>query len=251
MIILCYVVGAFALWISIRKHKKSRQVQDTPRSKLGSAPQGLVEIQGFAWPNGEPFLTPEGKDVVYYYFQLQRKETRGSGKNKSTVWVPVHFFAHCPPFYVVDPSGLALIHGSGCELNISSARTRGWQQLNKKVQSHIHHHIVKDAVPGFPPSRFLFGLFSTSYQIVEQEICIGSPLYASGDFRSDAEIQAKAKEPGLTLFSKTVFDEERGTIRDVNHLRDKNGDKKISETEHITCYIHAGNLARKKTIEKA
>ena len=58
--------GAYLIYNGFKNLSKHRKAQDTATSRISSAPQGFVEIQGYAWPK-ETFLHKnlDGRKCVY------------------------------------------------------------------------------------------------------------------------------------------------------------------------------------------
>ncbi len=246
VVAICLGVGYWLIYHAIRNHRRARQMADTPRSKAISAPQGFVELEGFAWPADKTIKSVGGADSVYYSFVLQREETQGSGKNRRRVWVTKYSFRHADLFYLIDPTGLVLIDPQKAELNLDKAHTRHWQRLDSKERERIVTQIVKSPVSNFPPSNFLFGLFSSKFRVVENEIFVGSPLYASGDFQALDAGAESIQSPGLTDFARKVFSGPTGSIRDMRVILDTNGDGKVSVKEAHEGYAMAAKTARAK-----
>lgn len=235
--------GGGIFWSAIRNHRRARKVQDTPRSKVGSAPQGYVELEGFAWPASDVFAAHDGYKAVYYSFLLQREEVRGSGKNKRRTWVTVFSVCHGGHFYLADATGLALIDWKNAEKNLDGGRTVLWRNLNESEQRRILEKVVGKAVSGFPPSGKFLGLLDSKYRIVENEVLVGSPIYACGHFATaTADIQ-NVKRPGLTQFCERVFDPQTRNPKDLRHLLDRDRNQKISPEESQYGYAMAARGA--------
>lgn len=226
----------------IRSKRRARLVEDTPRSKIATAPQGFVEIEGFAWPASRTCKVGGGLEAVYYHFQLQKQVTKGSGKSKRTEWVTVHQHVHNPIFYVVDATGLACIDPSEAELNIDHAKICLWSRLPEAEKQRVRTELVTGEVANFPPSNFAFGLFGSKFRIVENEILVGSPVYASGDYRAPVEGPVKTPVLGLKHFFDRVFDPVSRSKRHISHL-DTNNDGKIDAHESKRGYSIAGKSA--------
>src|SRR5690606_11764211 len=159
-IAFCFIAGGGMVYRAIRTKKITREIADTPRSKTASAPQGLVELEGFAWPAGEVARCVSGEEVVYYRLEIQRAESRGSGKNRRTEWVSVFTHAPCAPFYVVDATGLALVTPATCEVDTHEKKTRAWGKLNANERKAVLAICAGKTITGFPPSDGFFSLFS-------------------------------------------------------------------------------------------
>jgi hypothetical protein len=243
IILIGSVFSAVLFFLMIRAFRKKRLIEDSHRSNIGTAPQGFVELQGFAWPKDHTMPLENGFKGVYYSFQLQREETRGSGKNKRKVWVTVHSHSFCHPFYLVDGTGIAEVDVHTASLELESPRTRRWGSLSSSEQKHFLDQVITSPVGGFPPGNFFWGLFSTKYRIVESEIRVGSPIYANGEFKSGTSEPVLIKSPGLSDFSKKVFDATTKKMKNLSGRLDKNNDGKVSAKEAQSGYTFAAKLA--------
>ncbi|MES2768758.1 MAG: hypothetical protein V4596_06390 [Bdellovibrionota bacterium] len=246
-IVLCLGFGSFFIMQALKRQKRVRQIQDTPKSKIASAPQGLVEIQGFAWPSEKGFVTPQGHELVYYHFSLEREESKGSGKHKKRVWVSVFSHTHAKPFYLIDPTGLAMVDASTSEMEIEARSARLWTSLKSLEQNHFLETLIPTTIPNFPPKGRFYGLFSQRYRVVEREIRAGCPIYVTGDFRTQNAEAKKIKAEGLTHFANRIIDFNSRSFKNLKALLDKNGDGKICHKEARDGYSFAAQLSQKKT----
>jgi hypothetical protein len=245
-VLVCLIFGGGLIWSAMSRRKKARKVEDTPRSKVSSAPQGLVELQGFAWPKNLCVRTIDEREAVCYHISIERKETQGSGKNRRTTWVSVFAWGHTHPFYLVDATGLAEVHPGMSELDVATKQTRSWSALTKQQRVQVVALVGGRPIAGFPPGSGFFGLFSSAYRVVESEIRVGSPLYASGSFRTPTAHSEMARVPGLTSFAARVLNFEKRSFKDVTVLLDKNKDGKVTEDEAREGYSFAARLSRDK-----
>ncbi|MGE4133038.1 MAG: hypothetical protein AB7F86_15460 [Bdellovibrionales bacterium] len=239
------IVGGAVLFAKAHKRKKkARLVEDMPRSKISSAPQGLVELQGFAWPTKEGLNLPRGIRVVYFSLALQREETRGTGKSRRKEWVTIHTFSFNEPFYVLDGSGLAMVDPSHSEIEFSSNKTRNWNNISKAEQQLLCELFIPSGkVSGFPPRTGLLGIFSNKYRIIEHEIAAGSPLYACGHFQGFDQAKEMSVPASLISFARKVVDFGAKELKNVTALLDKDGDGKVSAEEAKRGYEEAAALA--------
>ncbi len=246
IILFCLSLGAGLVYKTIRRQKRVRSITDTPRSRTSSAAQGYVELEGFAWPTAQANTIPskDGAEALYYSFQLQKSESRGSGKNRRTEWVTIFIFNHAEPFYLVDATGLALLDPGQAELDLSGLTTRAWRALEAQEKTRIAEKIIAGSVPNFPPSTFLFGLFAPNYRVIEKEIRVGSPLFASGDFRTANAAAEKVSSLGLTAFYNRVFDPTGRSVKNLSGLLDTNHDGKVSADELKAGYSYIAQSAR-------
>lgn len=244
-IITGFVLGGSLLYSALKKHKVRRKIQDTPCSKVATAPQGYIELEGFAWPQEETFKSIDGHESVYYRMQIQKEESRGSGKKKRRVWVTIYTHLHAHPFYLVDATGIALIDPTQAELNLKTSRIRHWGKLSNKDKDIVEAMTHGQGVSNFPPSKFLFGVFAGNYRVVEDEILVGSPIYAHGDFQTHELQCRKIKSVGLTQFHQRVYDSNTRQKKDLTAFFDSNKDQKVSPEEAIQGYVMAAALAQK------
>lgn len=233
---------------AIQKHKKLRRVEDIPLSKIASAPQGLVELQGFAWPMTQTFQGPDQVEAVYYSLVLQKEETHGYGKNRRKRWVTVFSHVHGVPFYVVDPTGLALVYPQESQMDLDQARERMWRSIPSEEQARIMEKVIHQRIPQFPPSSAFFGLFGPRFRILESEIRVGAPVYAMGNFMTSSSPGAiqRVKLAGLTDFSSRVFDKNSRSLRNLLPILDKNKDGVIDAQEAKLGYSFAARRSRAK-----
>jgi hypothetical protein len=247
----CFIFGGGLLYRSIKLHRKARKVQDTPTSKAASAPQGLVELEGFAWPIKDRHPTPSGMDAVYYSFRLEKKVTTGTGKKRKRKWICVYSSVKGEAFYLADPTGLALINVFDAELNLAPARVRHWRQISTSERKVICDSILTKAVADFPPSDFLFGLFSSPFRVVEHEIYVGAPVLAQGDFSTSAAGVQKVTSEGLSQFASRVFDSQKRALKNLQNLLDTKKDGKVDHEESKRGYAMLARVSvNKARIEK-
>lgn len=246
-LITCFGIGFVLIWLGIRKHKKLRLIQDHPTVKIETAAQGFSEVQGFAWPTAVGPKCVKGIEMIFHSLQLQKQVTQGSGKNKKRVWITVFSTGYANPFYIMDATGLALVDPGKCELEIESKTTRNWSMLQATEKSHYLAHFIKESVPGFPPSGFLFGLFSSSFRIIESRINTGSPVYIKGHFESPEGLQKEVLLSGLAKFATQVFDFQSRKIRQIKSLLDTNKDNKITSKEAIDGYSRLAMFAKSQS----
>lgn len=244
---LLFLLGGGAMFVyrGLKAHKKLRSVQDTARSKLETAPQGLAEFEGFAWPQEKRFELFGGDHAVYYSASLQVEKTEGSGKNKRKVWRTVDSFSFFEPFFLLDPTGVAMIKANDVDWHLDSQVTRLWKSIKPDEQFHFLEKIFTGGASGFPPGSGLTGLFSQKFRVVESMIRVGCPLYVKGDFHTKAGNAEQIKAPGLSDFFDKVMNPDARSLKDVSARLDDNKDGKISANEAKKGYAFAARLAIK------
>ena len=240
------IAGGFLLWLTFQRRKYKSLVEDTPTSKLATASQGQDEFQGFAWPKGDGFVGYGDKSYVHYDFKLQREETRGSGKNRRREWVTKAKFTFNESFYLLDPTGLALIHPRKSRLQVSNRRTRLWRSIASAERKFFLQRLISGSICGFPPGKFLGGLFSGKFRVVESAITCGSPLYVNGEFRTLSRDTPVVVDPALADFARKVIKFDSRRVKNVDRILDSNGDGKVTEVESRRGYTVAAQSSRLK-----
>lgn len=235
------VGGGSLLYKAIRNHQRLRKVVDTPRSKVASAPQGFVELEGFAWPQGETVQTLDNEEAIYYVLQIQREEQRGSGKNRRRTWITVFNYDHVVPFYLLDPTGVAVIMPHNSEVEVSDSTKRLFSKLTPEAQGRITD-MVNGTIANFPPGTGFFG-GGNKYRVVEKKLVVGSPFYATGDFKTHSFNQLTIDDT-LATFAHKVINFEGRSLKNVNTLLDRNKDGAVCAAEAILGYTNAAKISR-------
>lgn len=237
------VIGGGLLVNAIKRHRRVRHIQDSPRSRIAAAAQGFNEFEGFAWPKEQVIKTISNEEAVYYEFLLQREESRGSGKNRRTEWVTIYSESHVSPFFIVDPTGIAVIDPAVGEVNLCDSKHKKYNSLSDAEKANVQSRVA-DSAPGFPPSKGFFGAFSANFRVCEKTILIGSPLYATGDFHAGYQAMSVLIDGGLVSFTKKVIDKENKRYRDIRNIIGKGSAGKINGQAAIRCYSAAARVAR-------
>lgn len=238
----CLILGTALLATGFRRFKQVRKVQDTARSRSSAAPQGFVELEGFAWPAEQVVDAGEGFEAVYYSVCLQQRKKKSGKKNSE--WVTVYERVYNSPFFLVDSAGLVLIDPQQGGIHVEKSRIKAWQNIPQKDKQRLLDTVILGSVPNFPPSNFLFGIFGQQFRIVEKDIRVGSPLYASGHFNTSGGEAVKTSSPGLTAFAEKVFDQARRATKSFVVFFDKNKDGKVDPSEARSGYSTMAKIAR-------
>lgn len=168
------VTGAILLYKAFRRIRLARKIEDTGTIPAASAPQGLVELQGFAWP-AEILPSPIDRRPSVYYKLIIEEERR---RNKSTTWVTIHEEESQTPFFLVDNSGAVLIHPKGAQHEIK-ARCIAWKSLAAS-QKETLLTAIQTTRKGFTIGS---GFFSSNVRVNEYVIYAGSPPVRHGQFQ--------------------------------------------------------------------
>ncbi len=245
VVIFLTCAGIYGCYEGYRRGKRARLVEDTPRSKIATAAQGYSEFEGFAWPKADTFRTLRDQEAIYYEFALQKEVETGSGKNKRKTWRTEFSYNHIHPFYVVDVSGLAMVHPIMGEFEIGSSEARLYTSLSDKEKKSVEL-LVGDKVKGYSnPLKILGITFGGKFRVVEKSLLVGSPLYVAGSFSTAASDDLIVIDAGLQSFRSKVFNTGAGGLKDVTRILDKNNDGKVSKEEEQAGYTEAAMLSRK------
>lgn len=118
------VIALMAVWGALKSLAISQYINDTPKSKLHSAAQGFVELQGqcdfFGNRESQGFMS--GPPCVWHRYSIIRL----------TGW-PLQIGASRIPFVLSDGSGSCVINPAGAKVISSSTRT--WTENGKRFSS--------------------------------------------------------------------------------------------------------------------
>jgi len=238
--LILFAIGTAFFLKAIRQHRRLRQIEDTPRSKTSTAAQGLVELQGFAWPEGETYKLGDQQEVVYYLNEIQYRRSALYFFNSQSKWETVAKRVHAVPFYLIDATGIVKIDPTNAEAFLDGSKTKSWSDLTAEQQKDFIQREFKAPIPvlsqimrayrtvcsaSMMSPAFFFGfifwlydkaLFTfiphyppsstdKQYRIVESWIEVGSPLYVSGSFQTPKIEQSSLQQKGLSAFVENIF----------------------------------------------
>lgn len=160
--VVCLVSLAQGFMFLIRK----RMIEDIPTSKVRSAAQGYVELEGLCkLMDGPPIVSPlTGSHCAWYQYSIQ--EQRGSGKNSR--WVTIESGRSSELFLLVDDTGQCVIDPDGAR--VTSRINQKWYGPNR------------DSRPA-TTGRKWFSL-GGRYRFRESRLQPDEPLYAIGLFET-------------------------------------------------------------------
>lgn len=109
-----FAVACFALWAAVRSKNIQRYITDTPRSRIASAAQGFVEVQGTCefYGNREIQGFMSGPPCVWHRYLILRSAA-----------VPIQIGASELPFVVRDNTGVCVVDPKGARIVSSSKRS--------------------------------------------------------------------------------------------------------------------------------
>lgn len=229
--VLLIVLGLF---LGFRALQRARMMEDLPTSKLRSAAQGYVELEGWArMMPGEPIRAPlSGLPCTWYRYEVEHLETRqdASGRQRSE-WRTLEKGVSEAIFFLEDDTGRCIVDPDGAEV-LPSIRMQWRGDLPR---------------PGFAPldtgwlANFLsFG----AYRYTEARIHENDHLYAVGQF-------AGLGDAAIASLSDDVRDILAGWKRDKAALlrrfdQDGNGEIDVNEWESARDAAEREALARQR-----
>lgn len=142
---------------------QSRVIRDTPTSKIRSAHQGYVELEGVGRIMDQEVVCPL-TDTACLWWLYEVAEKRGSGKNSK--WVTTEKAKSEEPFYLEDATGRCVVDPAGAE--VIHALQREWYGSRPEAAR--------------TPEKSVW-LFKR-YRFRERFLWRDQPLYALGQFRT-------------------------------------------------------------------
>ncbi len=147
---------------------RSRLIADMPTSKLRSAAQGYIELEGYAkMMPGEPIYAPlSGKPCVWYRYTVDFFDNTNGREGQ---WVQIESGISDSIFHLVDQTGSCVVDPDGA--NVTPSVKLSWRGNTRRPM-----HSPKQ-------TRFWSNLFSTErYRYTESRLHEYDPLYAIGYF---------------------------------------------------------------------
>ncbi|QYZ66257.1 MAG: hypothetical protein OI74_14725 [Gammaproteobacteria bacterium (ex Lamellibrachia satsuma)] len=214
-----------ALFFSFRNLIRARVIEDTPTSRIRSAHQGYVELNGKAAAmKGEPIITPlTHSPCCWFRFKIERKGEKG--------WRTVRQGGSEGLFLLKDDSGECIVNPDGADVIPSEKNV--WYGSNSLPQAG-------PATGGldYNSSTTLFGLqlnirsnsMGSHYRYTEETIYPGDPLYAIGLFKSIGEANWLAMRQDMVRERLRQWKQDRAGLL-ARFDRDGNGEIDLDEWE--------------------
>jgi hypothetical protein len=179
------IVGLVAFYFTFRNLVRARLIEDTPTSRIRSAHQGYVELEGEAAAmRGEPIISPITQSpCCWFRYKIERQHDKG--------WETVRSGTSEGLFLLRDGTGDCIIDPDGAEISCREKNVWYGNSANPLLRRP-----TKQSVMG---SRGLLGvnisfniLNDGQYRYTEEAIYPGDPLYAIGLFKSFGEADRQA-----------------------------------------------------------
>ena len=166
---LVALLGLWLLYLGFSLLQRSRLISDMPTSKIRSAAQGYVELEGFArMMPGEPVHAPlSGLSCAWYRYVVEHQEKDRDGR--SSEWRTIDSGVSDAIFHLQDDTGRCIVDPDGATITPSTKMC--WRGQTRR--------------PGSPPrdKGFWAQLFASGpYRYTEYRIDEHDGLYVIGQF---------------------------------------------------------------------
>ncbi len=170
ILIAIALIGALAAFFML---KRSRMIEDMQTSRIRSAAQGPVELEGIArLLPGEPIIAPlSRRECAWWKYSIEEKERNHSSGRNSSHWRTIDSGTSDEMFQLVDDTGDCVVDPEGAKVI-----------PNCKITWYGNHHR-----PSGAPDKSQWISFGR-YRYREERIETGSPLYALGWFHTEGGI---------------------------------------------------------------
>jgi len=163
-----------SLYYLFRFFHRARIIEDIPTSRIRSAAQGYVELEGHGeLMEGPPITAPlSGKICLWYRYRIEEREDE---RGRDTVkWELVESGTSDELFHLVDATGKCIIDPEGAEVTTDTRDV--WYGRSRKVTGTVENS-----------SGLLDGIGSP-YRYTEERLMPGNSLYALGFFTSVRQV---------------------------------------------------------------
>ncbi|NOR52034.1 MAG: hypothetical protein GQ470_05385, partial [Gammaproteobacteria bacterium] len=171
---LLIVVSLMSLYLIFHFYHRKRVINDTPTSKIRSAAQGYIELEGEGLLlKGDSRRSPiSGISCLWYKYKVEKKVVyRDSKGHRHTRWKTIDSGVSENLFLIQDDTGECVIDPEGAEVTPNSSET--WYS----TQAHWSGH-------GKAPRSQLIPLGTKDYRLSESRVDVGADLYLLGRFAS-------------------------------------------------------------------
>lgn len=164
------VLAIIAVIFSFRWLTRARLIEDIPTSRIRSAAQGYVELEGIGeLMRGEPILSPLTETLCTWYC-CKVEERTGSGNKQR--WRTVSSYLSEELFQLSDGTGVCVVDPEGATV-IPSEKLVWYGNTASPGRAPLH------------TGRWSGLLGSGDYRYTEERMLPGDPLYALGWFSTE------------------------------------------------------------------
>ncbi|MGH8528968.1 MAG: GIDE domain-containing protein [Nevskiales bacterium] len=163
------LVALFGFWTLVHSLGKARLILDTPTSKIRSAAQGYLELEGDGrLLPGDPIRCPlSGTRCIWWRYIIEEKQTTYRNGRRESRWTTIDQKTSDSIFELEDETGSCIVDPAGADVRPSLKRS--WYGSTPWPQRG--------------PGSGLFGLFAR-YRYREELVKENDELYVIGLFRT-------------------------------------------------------------------
>jgi len=179
-LVVLALLCAASLYSIFRFFHRSRMIDDTPTSKIRSAHQGFIELEGIGkLMRGTPILSPLSQQAcLWYSYKIEHKKTKGFSINNNnrhdSRWETVDSGVSDNLFLLNDGSGICVIDPEGATITPSYSKTwYGNREYPVNSSSSANATSALNSLVG-----------SNDYRYTEKRINVDSELYILGLFKT-------------------------------------------------------------------
>jgi hypothetical protein len=175
--------------------RRVRLIEDTPTAKIRSAPQGYVELEGWALPGerGVQASPLGGGNCLWWSYEIAQRETSGRGNDR---WRTIEEATSKTRFVLEDDTGRCIVDPKGA--SVTTDLRREWFGHSPRPDSML---------------RVTSGMQAGRYRYRERVIMAGEKLYLLGSFITDHQLPGDL--PAAT-------DESSGAVHVIAKPTDRN-----------------------------
>lgn len=238
VIMMTLAFGGMSLFYGLKQFLMKRKVEDTARSKISAAPQGLVEVEGQAWPTAVRKCI-DGRPVCFWSIKVQEYRKRG----KSSSWETVYSYTSSEELIVLDESGACLVHPESAQLELVET-TIGRNKMSESQMNFLSEAAPLAARYFNVGKGFWASLSAGSVRVVEQKILAGGPIYVRGQMMTSADQSHAVAVGDVASYSGQLPKMNSETYQRT--MFDSNRDGQLTETELMNGHAAAANTYLRK-----
>ncbi len=194
--VILFFICAASLYGIFRFFHRSRIIDDTPTSKIRSAHQGFVELEGIGHlMKGTPIISPlSKKECLWYDYKIEHIATQnriGFSRSANISWEIIDSGVSDNLFLLNDGTGICVIDPEGAAITPSFSNS--WYGTREYSVNDIHSSSGVLALKNLTTSNLMR---DKSYRYSEKRIDIGDALYVLGRFKTVGGRREKLDTPG-------------------------------------------------------
>jgi E3 Ubiquitin ligase len=215
--------GGFRYW------RRARLIADTPTSRIRSAAQGYVELNGLSrLPEGSENRSPlSHQSCAWWDYRIERKRSTGKG----TTWDLIDHGISQMPFLLVDETGWCLVNPLGAEVlprdKVTWYGSTPWPANTGSMGAVLDRMLC-------------------NYRYTEHRLPVEAPISALGEFRTQGGLQGVDMDDQAAELLRTWKQDQFGLLQQF----DTNRDGVLSETEWTQARAEARKLVEARVREE-